>query len=215
MGCSLFPKKLSYIDQRRSRKRILPMLQKPPIIIASLLAVVSVCGMAIAVVHQISTEQAQAKAYPKGEISYPFDGCYPSTFDRPIDVKQSKVGGVTWWEVKAKSVWFRNDEHLLHLRTEDKKCKWSNRNRPTFRLDYMPKTAAIDFAKQHYEPMLEHCKKVNSRQKDVNRFCIEDMQKGLQGSVFFPEEINALASISIDMKGVKDYQVISKSEDIK
>lgn len=191
------------------------MLQKPPIVVAITLASLSVCGMAIAVVHQISNQQAEVRAYPKGEIAYSFEGCYPSTFERPTEVKQSKIGGVTWWEVKAKSVWFRNEEHLLHFRTEGRKCKWSNRNRPTFRLDYMPKSTAVDFARQHYKPMLDACEKRNDKQKDVEAYCITDMERGLKNSNFFPEEIEVLVSMKIDIKAIEGYQIISNSDDIK
>ncbi|NJM75587.1 MAG: hypothetical protein HC852_07180 [Acaryochloridaceae cyanobacterium RU_4_10] len=189
------------------------MIQKTPIIIASTIASLSVCGMAIAVVHQISTEQAQS--YPSGEASYPFDRCYPSAFERPASVNQFKVGPVTWWEVRAKSVRFRNGQNLLHFRTEGKKCKWSNRNRPTFRLDYMPKSTAVDFAMQHYKPMLDACKTINRSVKNVKAFCVRDMQKGLQGSIFFPEEVEALTSMKIDVNSIQGSRIISRSENIK
>jgi hypothetical protein len=189
------------------------MIRKAPIIVAITIAALSVGGMAIAVIHQLSTEPTQLPRV--GEITYPFEKCYPSTVERPMDVKQSSTGGVTWWEVKARSVRFKNSFSLLHFRTEDRKCKWSNRNRPTFRLDYMPKSRAVDFAMQHYKPMLEACKKLNKKQKDVDKFCIIDMQNGLKDSVFFPEEVEALASMKIDLNTIQGHQVISKSEDIK
>jgi hypothetical protein len=189
------------------------MPRKAPIIVAITIAALSVSGMAIAVIHQLSTEPTQPP--PAEEITYPFEKCYPSTVGRPMDVKQSRIDGVTWWEVKARSVRFKNNFSLLHFRTEDRKCKWSNRNRPTFRLDYMPKSRAVDFAMQHYKPMLEACKKLNNKQKDVDKFCIRDMQKGLKDSTFFPEEVEALASINIDVNAIQGHHVISKSEDIK
>lgn len=188
-------------------------MRKAPIIVAITIVALSVSGMAIAVIHQISTEQVQSP--PVGEITYPFEKCYPSTVERPMDVKQSRIDGVTWWEVKAKSVRFKKSFSLLHFRTEDRKCKWSNRNRPTFRLDYMPKSRAVDFAMQHYMPMLEACKKLNNTEKDVDDFCIKDMQKGFKDSIFFPEEVEALTSMNIDVNAIQGHQVISKSEDIK
>jgi hypothetical protein len=189
------------------------VIQKTPIILASTIALLSVGGMAIAVVHQISTEQAQS--YPVGKVSYPFDRCYPSTFQRPNAVRQSNLHGVTWWEVEAKSVRFRNSLNLLHFRTEGQKCKWSNRNRATFRLDYMPKSSAVDFAMQHYKPMLDACKTFNHSQKDVDAFCLLDMQQGLKDSVFFPEEIDALSVLKIDVNAIQGHQIISSSKDIK
>jgi hypothetical protein len=189
------------------------MIRKAPIIVAITIAALSVSGMAIAVIHQLLTESVQPA--PAGEITYPFEKCYPSTVERPMDVKQSRIDGVTWWEVKARSVRFKNSFSLLHFRTEDRRCKWSNRNRPTFRLDYMPKSRAVDFAMQHYMPMLEACKKLNKKQKDVDKFCIIDMQKGLKDSILFPEEVEALTSMKIDIKTIQGHQVISKSEDIK
>jgi hypothetical protein len=189
------------------------MIQKTPIILASLIAVLSVGGMAIAVVHRISTEQAQS--YPVGEASYPFDRCYPSTFQRPKAVRQTKLHGVTWWEVEAKSVRFRNSLNLLHFRTEGQKCKWSNRNRATFRLDYMPKSVAIHFAMQHYKPMFDACKAFNHAQKDVEAFCLLDMQQGLKNSVFFPEEIEALSALKLDVNSIQGHQIISSSKDLK
>lgn len=189
------------------------MIRKTPFIIVSTVALLSVSGMAIAVIHQLSTEQVQPP--PVAALAYPFDKCYPSTFERPTDVKQSRLGEVTWWEVEAKSVEYKNSLGLLHFRTEDRKCKWSNRNRPTFRLDYMPKSRAVDFAMQHYMPMLEACKKLNNTQKDVDDFCIKDMQKGFKDSIFFPEEVEALTSMNIDVNAIQGHQVISKSEDIK
>lgn len=189
------------------------MLRKAPIIIATTIAALSISGMAIAVINQLSAQSVQPPS--ASDIAYPFDRCYPSTFERPTDVKQSRLGGVTWWEVKAKSVQYKNSLGLLHFRTEDRKCKWSNRNRPTFRLDYMPKSRAVDFAMQHYMPMLEACKKFNNRQKDVDTFCIKDIQKGLKDSIFFPEEIEALTSMKIEVNAIQGHQVISRSEDIK
>ena len=190
------------------------MIQKTPLIIVSTVALLSVSGMAIAVINQIST-QVQPPPPPIADLAYPFDRCYPSAFARPTHVKQSRLGEVTWWEVEAKSVQYKNSLGLLHLRTEGTKCKWSNRNRPTFRLDYMPKSRAVDFAMQHFQPMLETCKKVNSRQKDVDEFCIKDMEKGLKDSRFFPEEVEALTALKIDVNAIENHQVISSSENIQ
>jgi hypothetical protein len=189
------------------------VLQKTPLIIVSTIALLSVGGMAIAVINQISTQTVQPPAV--ADLAYPFDKCYPSAFERPTEVKQSHLGSVTWWEVKAKSVRYKNSLSLLHFRTEDRKCKWSNRNRPTFRLDYMPKSRAVDFAMQHYQPMLEACKKVNSAQPSVDAFCIKEMQNGLKESRFFPEEVEALSALKIDVNAIENHQIISSSENIQ
>jgi hypothetical protein len=122
---------------------------------------------------------------------------------------------VTWWEVEAKSVRFRNSLNLLHFRTEGQKCKWSNRNRATFRLDYMPKSVAIHFAMEHYKPMLDACKTFHQSQKDVEAFCLLDMQRGLKDSIFFPEEIEALSALKLDVNSIQGHQIISSSKDLK
>ena len=188
------------------------MLKKTPLIIVGTVALLSVSSMAFAVINQLSNQPIEAPAVT--DLSYPFNGCYPSTFRRPTDVKQSQLGAVTWWEVKAQSV-RDNSVNLLHFRTEDQKCKWSNRNRTTFRLDYMPKSRAIDFAIQHYQPMLDACKKANPNQKEVDNFCIQDMQKGLKDSRFFPEEIEALKQLNINVNGIENHQVIQNSDNIQ
>ena len=188
------------------------MLQKTPLIVASTLALLSVGGMAIAVINQLSAQQVQSPSVT--DLAYPFDPCYPSTFTRPIEVKQSSLSGVSWWEVKAKSV-RDGSTNLLHFRTQDRKCKWSNRNRATFRLDYMPKSRAVDFAMQHYQPMLDACKKVNSTQKAVDQFCIKDMEKGLKDSRFFPEEVEALSTLKINVTAIENHQVISSSQTLQ
>ena len=188
------------------------MLKKTPLIIVGTVALLSVGSMAFAVINQLSNQLIEAPAVT--DLSYPFNGCYPSTFRRPTDVKQSQLGAVTWWEVKAQSVRDKS-VNLLHFRTEDQKCKWFNRNRATFRLDYMPKSRAVDFAIQHYQPMLDACKKATNTQKDVEAFCIQDMQKGLKDSRFFPEEIEALNQLNINVNGIENHQVIQNSDNIQ
>ena len=202
------------------------MIQKTPLIVASSLAFLAIGSVAFAVVRQLSNQPIEAVAVI--DIAQPFDSCYPSTFRRPTDVKQSSLGAVTWWEVKAQSV-EDNSVNLLHFRTEDRKCKWLNRNRATFRLDYMPKSRAVDFALQHYQPMLDACKKwkvlrgklppqtlpANATQKEVENFCIQDMERGLKDSRFFPEELQALKRLKVDVNAIENHQIIKNSKTIQ
>ena len=188
------------------------MIHRTPLIVASTFALLAIGSVAFAVVRQLSNQPIEAPA--AGDIAQPFDSCYPSTYRRPSDVKQSSLGSVTWWEVKAQSVQ-DNSVNLLHFRTEDRKCKWSNRNRATFRLDYMPKSRAVDFAIQHYQPLLDACKKANSTQKEVEAFCLKDMERGLKESRFFPEEVDALTALKVNVNAIENHQVILDSVNIQ
>jgi hypothetical protein len=161
-------------------------------------------------------------AYPRiARTGYAFDRCYPSTSRSPLRVSKFVHGKVTYWEVEAQSQNPRTyAKELQHFRTEGSKCKWLNRNRVTFRLDYMPENAAVGLAKMYFEPMLLTCITYNKVQKDPRSFCVDDMQLGLSGTsssprVLFPEEVKALQSLGLQPNLIRNVRLISRSSDIR
>jgi hypothetical protein len=155
------------------------------------------------------------------EQTYAFERCYPSTSAAPLAVRQSAKGKVTYWETESKSANpSKHEVEILHFRTEGEKCKWLNRNRVAFRLDYLPPSVAVALASQYFAPMLAACKAQNPERKDVDGFCVEDMQMGLSGTeqtpqIMFPEEVKALEAMNIKTKFIKNVRVISRSSDIR
>ena len=152
--------------------------------------------------------------------TYAFERCYPSTSAAPLTVRQSAKGKVTYWETESKSVNpSKHEVEFLHFRTEGEKCKWLNRNRVAFRMDYLPPSVAVALATQYFGPMLAACKTQNPERKDADVFCAGDMQMGLAGTeqtpqIMFPEEIQALEAMNIKTKSIKNVRVISRSSDI-
>jgi hypothetical protein len=152
--------------------------------------------------------------------TYAFGRCYPSTSAAPLAVRQSSKGKVTYWETESKSVNpSKHEVEFLHFRTEGQKCKWLNRNRVAFRMDYLPPSVAVALAIQYFAPMLAACKTQNPERKDVDVFCAGDMEMGLSGTeqtpqIMFPEEIKALEAMNIKTKSIKNVRVISRSSDI-
>ena len=181
-------------------------------------SVLLVCAASFAMIRHVKANMREPAIAPAKQ-SYGFSRCYPSTSDKPLVVRLTDIGQVTYWEVEAKSVNpVKRDIEFLHFRTEGAKCKWLNRNRVAFRKDYLPPSVAVELAKQYFAPMLAACKSHNQDRKDADAYCAGDMQNGLAGTVnnpqvFFPEEIKALQVMGIQTKLIQNVRLVDRSTD--
>ncbi len=174
-----------------------------------------------AMVRHVRANIKEPDISPAIQQSFAFDRCFPSTSAEPLLVRHTTQGKVSYWEVEAYSQ--NPDKRAIefqHFRTEGTKCKWLNRNRVAFRLDYMPEPVAVDLATQYFAPMLAACKTQNQERKDVDTYCAGDMQMGLSGTVnnpqvFFPEEIKALQAMGIQTKLIQNVRLVARSTDIE
>ncbi len=195
-------------------------MPKPSILwIGGTASVVLVFLASFAMIRHVKANLQESAIAPVQQ-TYAFERCYPSTSATPLAVRQSAKGKVTYWETESKSVNpSKHEVEFLHFRTEGQKCKWLNRNRVAFRMDYLPPSVAVALASQYFAPMLAACKAQNPERKDMDVFCAEDMQIGLSGTgetpqIMFPEEIKALEAMNIKTKFIKNVRVISRSTDI-
>ncbi|NJM78394.1 MAG: hypothetical protein HC852_24705 [Acaryochloridaceae cyanobacterium RU_4_10] len=166
-------------------------------------SVLACATLAVATYRTIAENNAPLYA-PDPVLIKDYSRCYPSTYGAPEDVKTVNVDGATYWEMQAKSLSSsKKGFQFLHLRTEGKKCKWLNRNRATVRLDYMPKSVAVNFVTQQYKPTFDRCKVAAKMLKieKIDTYCAVDLQKTLAGTytdptIFFPEERSHLKPLA-------------------
>jgi hypothetical protein len=196
-------------------------MPKPSILwIGGTASVLLVFAASFSMIRHVKANMREPAIAPVKQ-TYAFGRCYPSTSAAPLAVRQSAKGKVTYWETESKSANpSKHEVEILHFRTEGEKCKWLNRNRVAFRLDYLPPSVAVALASQYFAPMLGACKAQNPERKDVDVFCAGDMEMGLSGTeqtpqIMFPEEIKALEAMNIKTKFIKNVRVISRSSDIR
>ena len=149
-------------------------------IIATIATVSALACTALSVATYRTITENNAPLYaPDPVLIKQYSRCYPSTYGVPEDVKTVNSDGATYWEMQAKSLSSKKGSQFLHLRTEGNKCKWLNRNRTTVRLAYMPKSVAVNFATQQYQPMFDSCKVAAKGLKieKIDSYCAADLQK--------------------------------------
>jgi hypothetical protein len=190
-------------------------------IIATIATVSALACTALSVATYRTIAENNAPLYaPDPVLIEQYSRCYPSTYSAPQDIKTVNSDGATYWEMQAKPLTSSKKTRFLHIRTEGKKCKWLNRNRTTVRLDYMPKTVAVNFATQQYQPMFDSCKVAAKALKieKIDSYCAAELQKTLAGtysdpSVFFPEEAIALKTFGVRVGDINQSKIVEKAPD--
>jgi hypothetical protein len=190
--------------------------------IATIATVSALACTALSVATYRTIAENNAPLYaPDPVLIKQYSRCYPSTYGVPEDVKRVNSDGATYWEMQTKSLTSsKKGSQFLHLRTEGKKCKWLNRNRTTVRLDYMPKSVAVNFATQQYQPMFDSCKVAAKALKieKIDTYCAADLQKSLAGTdtdptILFPEEAIALKTFGVSVGDIKQSKIVEKAPD--
>ncbi|NJM76215.1 MAG: hypothetical protein HC852_11025 [Acaryochloridaceae cyanobacterium RU_4_10] len=150
-----------------------------------------------------------------------YDRCYPSTRGRPVEEEKVDFDGATYWEIRTKPLPGKHKSDFVHLKTAQNECTWLNRNRSTFRLDYLPKSVALEFPKQRYKSLSDRCieaaKKLKA--KDPQKSCITYLENFFSGSeieptIFFPEEVEALSDLGVNPNQIKNWKLIKDSSQL-
>jgi hypothetical protein len=136
----------------------------------------------------------------------PIERCWPTIYPEPMQVEstRSKDGG-KWWQVTFHPS--QNRGRLFFYTGKDRKtgfiCSWLNRDKDDGRIYLMPRYAAVAFAKQHYESVLDECMK-NSKLSDKKQFCHNVMQRELNQKrpVVQPEDKDALIALKFDVSQI-------------
>ncbi|MGB8697820.1 MAG: hypothetical protein WCD18_00240 [Thermosynechococcaceae cyanobacterium] len=170
--------------------------------------------------RQVKSQIGWVKPVDLGLKAYAFGRCYPSTYQRPMDIKTVQDGNIAYWEVQALPLDpAKPGAETLHFQTEDYKCAWLNRNRAAVRLQYLSEPVAVALSRQEFERMLGRCKEVNAQQKDPMAFCLKDLPRALGGTpeqpeVFYAEDVQALRDIGVDTKKIANVRFVRSNPDI-
>jgi hypothetical protein len=168
-----------------------------------------------------------SKAIPMGDKPPAYESCYPLEHYRPPFEVASTVSAVdkqTYWEVKAisKNLPANADSFVyFHFKTNSfGKCQVINQDQTSSRLNYMPEDAAIDLARQHYEPafrkFMQECTAKKEKRTCISEFTalIDEEESSQEEQVILGlEDVKALKQLGIELKNpVRNYSKPKREE---
>lgn len=119
---------------------------------------------------------ANSKKLPKQN---PVARCYRDVYSEPVDLWSIKDNQDTYYQITAyrKKDPSKTINSILYFRTNIYRCDFLNRDRMfESRLAFMPKSVAVKFAEEWYEPALDKCFKSKSNQKTAKQQCIKEFE---------------------------------------
>lgn len=165
-----------------------------------------------------SCSAGASKVIRISEKTLAYEACYPSDQYRPafeVSSSVSKIDQQTYWEVKAnlKNSPETTESYVsLYFKTNNfGKCQFLDHDQTASRLEFMPEDAAVDLARQHYQPyfqnFMQECEAKKKKSLCIQEFTdIFNKDEGSQEErvILGAEDIKALKQLGINAKEPKN-----------